>query len=393
MNYLENLKPIVFSDLPEHDTCWSLITGADKKLYIGVCGEMTGGMSAYVAKYDPESEKIEYLTEMASALRVPPDNGQGSHSKVHYCLNQDNDGILYAATHCTGAPLGDWIWRPWNCWTHPQKQFSGSGIAALHPNGELIFSEIFLPNEGSRCMALAPERKKIYGISYPRNHLFIYDIKKREVRDIGRIGSINPQCIFVDMDENAYTTDDFGKILKCDADKEVISETGVQIPHATFRNGFHNTVYDVVPSPDGKSVYGVTWAWGERLFRYDFAENKLTDYGKAYGDESSEWNHIINSHAGGMVFGNDGALYFAVNIEKDGKSAPCLVKMDLESGERKNLGAFHHNGAPADHISRAAADPAGNLYFAETGNTPTKLFKYTPENTGEIKMKTRRTWG
>lgn len=387
------INTIVFDKLPEHDTCWSLISGVDGKLYIGVCGEMTGGMSAYVASYDPQNNQIKYLIEMSSALGVPTDNGQGSHSKVHYCLMQDNDCTLYAATHCSGAPLNDWIWRPWNCWTHPQKQFSGSGIAAFKPDGELIFSEIFLPNEGSRCMALAPERKKIYGISYPRNHFFVYDLQKREVRDLGRIGSINPQCVFLDNHENAYTTDDFGRIIKCDADSEKLCETGVQIPYADFRNGFHNTLYDVTPSPDGKSVYGVTWAWGERLFCYNPEENSLYDYGKAYGEENDEWDHIIHSHAGGMVFGSDGFLYFAVNVNSDGKSIPHLIKMNPQDGKRKNLGMLHHKGIPADHISRAVSDAQGNLYFAETGNTPTKLFKYTPESSGNIKMKTRRLWG
>ena len=393
MKNLENLKSIVFKELPEHDTCWSLITGVDGKLYIGVCGEMTGGMSAYVASYDPVDGKAKYLIEIASALGVPPDNGQGSHSKVHYCLTQDHDGTLYAATHCTGAPVGDWIWRPWNCWTHPQKQFSGSGIAVFKPDGELIFSEIFLPNEGSRCMALATERKKIYGISYPRDHFFVYDLKKRKVRDLGRIGSINPQCIFTDYIENAYTTDDFGRIIKCDADSEDLSEVGVQIPYTWFRNGFHNTLYDVTPAPDGKSVYGVTWAWGERLFRYDFVKNRLHDYGKAYGEENCEWDHIIHSHSGGLVFGSDGFLYFAANVKTEEKSIPHLIKMNPETGERENLGVFHHNGTPADHISRAVSDVEGNLYFAETGNTPTKLFKYTPEKKGKTEMKTRRVWG
>jgi len=387
------LKSIVFEELPQHDTCWSLTSGVDGRLYIGICGEMTGGMSAYVAAYEPATEKVNYVVEMASALGVPADNGQGTHSKVHYCLMQDNDETIYAATHCTGAPLNDWIWRPWNCWTHPQKSFSGSGLVAFKPNGDIIFSEIFLPNEGSRCMALAPERQKIYGISYPKNHFFVYDLKKRELRDLGRIGSINPQCVFTDEKENAYTTDDYGKLIKCDADKEALSETGLQLPYATFRNGYHNTLYDVTPSPDGKSIYGVTWTWGARLFRYDFADKYVHDYGKAYGEENDEWFHIIHNHAGGLVFGKDGSLYFTANFKEDGKSVPHLIKMNPENGQRENLGIIHHEGKAADHISRAAADPQGNLYFAEAGNTPTKIFKFTPDKRNEIKIKARRLWG
>jgi hypothetical protein len=59
------LKSIVFKDLPRHDTCWSLIGGLDGKLYIGICGEMTGGLSACVARYDPARDQVTYLLYVA----------------------------------------------------------------------------------------------------------------------------------------------------------------------------------------------------------------------------------------------------------------------------------------------------------------------------------------
>ena len=81
---------VVFDKLPEHDTCWAFIEGTDGKLYTGVCGEITGGLSAYVAGYDPQSKKMDYLVEMASAVGHPADNGEATHSKVHKCLLQDD---------------------------------------------------------------------------------------------------------------------------------------------------------------------------------------------------------------------------------------------------------------------------------------------------------------
>lgn len=387
------VETVVFDKLPEHDTCWAFIEGSDGKLYTGVCGEITGGLSAYVAGYDPLLNKMDYLVEMASAIGVPADNGQATHSKVHKCLLQDNDGILYAATHCTGAPLGDWIWRPWNCWNHPQKYFSGSGIVSFKPDGEIVFSEIFLPKQGSRCMALAQNRRKIYGMSYPKNHFFIYDIMTHKVTDKGRIGNINPQCVFTDKRENAYTSDDYGKLVKYDAERDELVETGIVIPHAGFRNGYHNTLYDVTPSPDGESVYGVTWTWGQRLFRYDFKRNELYDFGKAYGEEDTEWDHIIHSHVGGLVFGEDGNLYFTVNIRSGNGSKPHLVRMDPQTGKRELLGTLEADGKAGDHISRGACGADGSLYFAEAGNTPTKLFKCTVDYPGAKKPRLRRMWG
>ena len=371
-----NLKAIVFDELPVHDTCWSLITGVDGKVYIGVCGEMTGGLSVYIASYDPETEKVEYLLEVARVLGIPEDNGEAAHAKVHYCLLSDDEGMLYGATHCTGAPKGDFIWRPWNCWSHPVKHFRGSGIFGYDPKKrEVLFTDFLLPHEGSRCMAISCKRRKIYGISYPRNHFFIYDLNKHEVRDLGRIGSVNPQCIFLDSDENAYTTDDYGNLIKCDGDKEELIDTGIQIPHASFRNGFHNVLYDVTPSPDGESVYGVTWAFGERLFCYNFRKNKIYDLGKAYGEEKEDWWHIINSNVGGLVFGDDDYLYFTANLPVKESYSPHLIQLNTETLEGKIVGEITYGGKPADHISRGTRDFYGNLYFAEVGNSPTKIFK------------------
>ena len=392
MNDPVKIDTVVFDKLPEHDTIWAFIEGGDGKLYAGVCGEITGGMSAYVASHDPATGRTEYLCEMASTLGIPAGNGQATHSKVHKSLLQDRDGTIYAATHCTGAPVGDWIWRPWNCWNHPHKFFSGAGLAAMKPDGEVIYSKIILEKEGSRCMALASGRRKIYGMSYPKNHFFVYDLETRETADAGRIGNINPQCIFLDEHENGYTVDDFGKIVKYDADRGELTETGVQIPHAVFRNGYHNTVYDVTPAPGGKSVYGVTWTWGTRLFRYDFAENRLTDYGKAVGEEEEAWSHIIHSHAGGLVCDADGILYFAVNRPTADGPRPFLASFDPASARREILAPIAADGKPGDHISRGAIGSDGCIYFAEAGNTPTKLFRC---DIGRrlIHNKTLRMWG
>jgi hypothetical protein len=389
---LKEVSAIVFDKLPQHDTCWSLLEGIDGKIYTGVCGEITGGMSAYIAAFEPGTGRIDYLTAIADVLGVPAGNGQATHSKVHYSMLQDDDGIIYAATHCTGAPLDDWLWRPWNCWNHPDKFFSGSGLAAIRPDGTVLFSKIILPKEGSRCMALAKKQRRIYGISYPRNHFFVFDLRTKEIRDIGRIGNINPQCIFLDDRENAFTTDDYGQIIKFCPDRNEFIETGVSIPHAHFRNGFHNTVYDVTPDPGANAVWGVTWNWGARLFRYDFDTGRIDDFGKAYGEDGKAWDHIIHDHAGGLVFGPDRKLYFAANL-RDAGGRTHLICFDPVSAERHDLGEIAVPEMPCDHIARGVCGKDGCLYLAEVGNTPTRLFKCDIGYTAKAENKNIRTWG
>ena len=199
--------------------------------------------------------------------------------------------------------------------------------------------------------------------------------------------------IFLDDDENAYTTDDYGNLIKCDGDKEELIDTGIQIPHANFRGGFHNVLYDVTTSPDGESVYGVTWTFGERLFCYNFKKNKIYDLGKAYGEEREEWFHIINSHAGGLVFGDDGYLYFCANLPVRGGYSPHLIRFDTETLKKEIVCEITYQGKPADHISRGTFDFYGNLYFAEVGNSPTKIFKYEGAKRGGKKERKLRHWG
>ena len=391
---MTKLDTIVFDQLPVHDTCWSLMAGVDGRIYAGVCGEMTGGLSAYIAAYDPARQRTDYLVEMATALGIPPDNGQATHSKVHYSLLQDGDGTLYAATHCTGAPLGDTLWRPWNCWNHPQKQFSGSGLVCFNPDGGINYHQLLLHKEGSRCLALARQHRLIYGISYPRNHFFVFDLGTRQTHDIGRIGNINPQCIFTDQDENAYTADDYGHILQFDPTTSRLFDTGEQIPHASFRDGYHNTFYDVCPEPSGQGVWGVTWTWGARLVRFDFATRKLQDFGKAVGEESPDWSHIIHEHVGGMTFGADAKLYFVANLPADdGASRPHLVQFDPATARREILAPLQIDGAWVDHIARGALGSDRKLYFAEAGNTPTKLVRADLGHADLPLPAIRRTWG
>lgn len=369
---------------------WRRLNG---RLYVGVCGEITGGLSAWVVAYDPERRRTDYLVEMAAVLGHPADNGEATHSKVHKCLLQDDDGTIYAATHCTGAPLGDWIWRPWNCWNHPVKYFSGAGLTVFRPDGELIYTTTLFPREGARCMALARRRRRLYIMSYPRNHFCVYDLETRSLRDFGRISQLNPQCIFLDAAESGYTTGDYGEIIKFDADRGELLETGAVIPHESFRNGYHATLYDATPSPDGESVWGTTWTWGERLFRYDFAEGRIEDFGLAFGESDPVWDHIIHTHVGGMVFGPDGGLYYTVNRRSPEGSHPWPVRFDTGTRTRELIGPLVYDGRPGDHISRGVCGTDGALYFAEAGNTPTKLFRCDLGFSSGVGGRVRRLWG
>lgn len=392
-------EAIVFDQLPMHDTCWSLSTGVDGMVYIGVCGEMTGGLSAYLAAYDPARQQLQYLLEVAAAVGCPADNGRPTHGKIHYGLLPGEDGLIYAATHCTCPPLHDYIWRPFHTWSASDKAFTGSKFFVFDPKAnKVLFTDDLVPRQSTRCMALNQSARLVYGITYPQNHFFIYDLARRQTRDLGRIGSVNPQCLFLDRAGNGYTANDYGFLIKYDPAADQLRQLDVQIPHAPFRDGYHAVPYDAVAAPDGAAVYGVTWDYNVRLFRYfpeASADGRLEDLGRAYGPETTEWGDIKDDHVGGLVFGLDGKLYFAMNLSRVDRRSH-LISLDPDTLERKDLGAIHDGDLYPDHISRATRDYEGNLYFADVGMRPTKIFKYRPDYAAPVraeKGRVIRSWG
>ena len=95
---------------------------------------------------------------------------------------------------------------------------------------------------------------------YPRDHLVSYDIRKRQRRDLGRIGSVNAQALFIDRRHRVWTTSDYGRLVRYDPAKDRMETSPYVLPHnPQFQTGWHSVFYDACGSPDGQAVYAVTW--------------------------------------------------------------------------------------------------------------------------------------
>ncbi|MFA7373225.1 MAG: hypothetical protein WC074_06685 [bacterium] len=392
------MKSVIFDKLPMHDTCWSITTGRDGNIYIGVCGELVDALSVFITRYDPLKDNTDYMLEVAPALNETPDNGRAPICKLHYGLLPGSDGKLYCATHYSGPPVGDFIWRPWHTWDDSERMARGFNIFSYDTTTEEVEDfGVMSPNEGSRAMALAEERGLLYGITWPRDHFYIYDLNKRRYRDLGRIGDTNAQSIWVDAAGNGYTADDLGQIVKYDVDADRLMRLDVHVPKDPAASSQERSVYDVTPAPDGKSVYGVTWnmervPFISRFFRYHFSEGRIDDLGQVPGT-----NH--SNHAGGLIFGDDGYLYYAASRKDDSRRIPYrmyLFRMNPETLEQEEISAFDDGDYHAEYISRATKDFAGNLYFADTNNRPGRMYIYTPQGSGKNytpRWPLAKTWG
>lgn len=404
---------IPFDKLPLSDTCWSLLTGPDDRIYAAACTEHTGGVAAYLVRYTPAAKlgagKMEYLFDIGEAVGEPGNNGRAAQCKIHYCLLADPDsGILYGATHLSAAPWGDLGYSWFGSWKEMHRSFRGSFLFAFDTrNDKLLWTDLCYPWEGSRCMALDHGRGLIHGVGFPRDHYFVYDLDTRRHTEYGRLGSVNPQTIWLDSAANAYTTDDWGRVVRFSPDRRRLERLDIRTPFAGWTDGWHNVVYDVVADPrDPDVVYGCSWNLPSHVFRYRMDPKggcgEMTDFGPGLpGAAYKELGTFFSDHVGGLVFGDDGCLYYcASDMDREAfdivSDRRCwLVRMDVTTGEKEKLGIFKFGDFRAAYVARAGRTKGGRLVFGDVINHPSRLYEVQSGagKDGAAVTPPLRTWG
>jgi len=408
-----NAAMILFEKVPLSDTCWSLLAGPDDRIYAAACTEHMGGTAAYLVRYTPAERlgegKLEYLFDVGDAVGEPADNGRATQCKIHYCLLADPaTGILYGATHLSGAPRGDLGYSWFGSWHEEHRSFRGSFLFAFDTaKDEILWTDLCYPWEGSRCMALDASRGLIHGVGFPRDHYFVYDLETRSHRDLGRIGSVNPQAIWLDANNTAYTTDDWGNVLRMDPDKGKLERLSIRAPFAAWSDGWHNVVYDAVEDPsDPDIVWGCSWNLPSHLFRYRMdpggGPGEMQDFGPGLPDAGYKpTGTFFTDHVGGLVFGDDGYLYYAVSdmvreayfVVSDRKC--WLMRMDPATGEKEKLGLLNFGDFRAAYVARAGRVAGGRLVMGDVANRPSRLYEYQVETGPDGPKVTipQRRWG
>jgi hypothetical protein len=391
----------VFDQLPIHDTCWAMIAGADDRVYIAACCEMTGGVGVYLVRFDPRKKSVDCLFDIAEAVGEPATNGRATQCKIHYSLMASSDGMIYGATHLSGPPAGDFYYSPWASWRE-SRSFIGSMIFAFDTRtDQVLWTDMCYPLEGSRSAGLDEVHGQVYGVGYPRDHFWAYKLEARETVDLGRIGSVNPLVVWTDPAGNGYTADDDGMIIRCNGEKLALECLDVFVPHAPYQGRFHCTVYDLVAAPDDPwTVYGVNWKADPWLFRYRMSPTgpgEMTALGpiRVTGgpEPGSYWNS--QDHAAGLVFDNQGRLNLFANSVADYQTGTCIVHhmvLDPATGEQQDLGILDFDGHRPRYIPRAARTRAGELVLADVGGTPTRAY-CLPAVEGPFINLPIRTWG
>lgn len=381
-----------FTEHPDSDSCWSLSVGPDGRIYAAACAEGVPGGVVKLVRYNEEKDGLDYLFALDKVVDDPGDSGRATQCKIHYSFAPSTaDGVLFMATHLSGPPIDQPAYSPWHSWHDPRRCFRGSALVAFDTKtDQVLWYDTLIPKEGCRCLLHDEERGLLYAISYPRDHFVIYDIKRRARRDVGRIGSVNAQVLFIDAQHRIYTSSDYGRLVRYDPQKDRLESSPYILPHhPEYQTGFHSVFYDAVASPDGQCIYAGTWIANPYLMRIWINEGewpRVEDLGPTTQKRDLTIPmDTFQDHCGGLTFGGDGQLYYVASRWRDSVYNPMgpghkeregvVWRLDPTTLKREEVTRLVRPDDFAQYVSRGAVDKHGNLFFGHVGKRPVGIFR------------------
>lgn len=402
-----------FSQRPLSDSCWSLQTGPDGRIYAACCIEHTGGQSVTVVRYCRASDSLEYLFDVDEVTGDLRDSGRATQCKIHYSFVPDpTRDILYSATHLSGPPKGERSYNPWAAWHDAKRAFRGASLVAYDTRRDCVLdARLMIPQEGCRCLCIDIERQRLYALTYPRDHFVIYELSGHELIDKGRIGSVNSQCLFIDGNGRVYSFSDSGRMWRYDPDSDAVEQLPWTYAHEPCQSPWHGVLYDAVADPTTGAVYMVPWKSRPHLMRYwpeEGVNGRLEDLGRV--TQAGDPHHPIGvnlDHVGGLLFGDDGWLHYVKSVwqPRPGRlnesesaveaSQAVLCRMHPESLVHEELCALALGAGRHHYISRGAKDPHGDFCFGKIMAHPAGIYRVEvqPEAGCAVGSDWLRLWG
>ena len=359
-----------------------------------VYGATSGRTQSYLFFYNPYINKVRPLGKIGSATGV-----------YHTLLEGKNGEIVIGTGLNVLAPMKltkdfpveyEGITRQlWKDITAPYLKYEGGHLFRYTPmTGDVRsytkddpcpLEDLGIPVPQNTIYALtsSPDKTKLYGLTYPDAHLFVFDLTRRQTRDLGEILSQKvyggperfwrsvPRALHCDLSTGTvYTSGDNGWIVRYTPSNDKIELTYMRLP-GEYWEGQSSSDYPVVECFDtdaaGKVYAGTSDGF---LLRLDLANDRAIVLGKARDQRRMR----------AMKVAKDGNLYL---ISGEFERACKLHSYDL-AGDRgfQELGPFAVDHSPyyahrAYQFDAMAVGADGTVFCGESDRGG-KLFLYVP---------------
>lgn len=218
-------------------------------------------------------------------------------------------------------------------------------------------------------MTYNPERDEVYITGFLRCHFYSASLKTGEVKDHGRIAEhdfLGP-C-YCPADGRVYTSDSQGNFLRFTPETGKMEQLPLGIPDDFWASHNGRGIFNLLPSRDGKKLYGTTWMT-HHIFEYDPLKGNsgaMRDLG-TLGCEEAAPDHYADKRffPRMLIIGHDGNLYFAAyNAVSPRRIPPHIFKLNPETLEQQDLGRIQVNGfAHLNVVASGCCTSDGTLFF------------------------------
>ena len=386
----EKICIVEAKDFPGRDpVMWGgLYAAKSGKVYIGLCTE---GESAHFYEYDPATDSMRCIADMAEFL---DERGKGirASGKIHNAPLEDNNGNIYFATMCDGSGPRNIDFTSWR----------GAQWIRYNPKTDKMEMLGFIDDGiGLYCTTIDRTRNVIFGLGFT-GYLYRFDINKRITAKLGRVANWDVcRSIVTDDLGNVYGSFPTARIWKYNAQEQVLSDLSLRMPYdpTVFPVQLKKPMLDrtaewrsVIWDSVEKVIYGVTCGSGSILFRFDpYAgpQGKITALGKMCSPQ------FLNSHRKdipystlALTIGKNRKVYFIPSnrhfdygavfetfAEEAEKPTASLIAYNLKTGRREDMGSLRTtDGRHVFGCEAATCGPDGTIYFcgAVEENDPEK---------------------
>jgi len=397
-----------------HDTYNAISAASDGRIYYVLSSQSidTGGQ---MYSFDPATGKVRHCGDLTEACG---EKGLKTivQGKSHVQFVESN-GKLYFATHVGYYSMVDGM-EKMGIPPAGYKAYPGGHILAYDlKTGKFEDLAIAPHQEGILTMNMDTKRGLIYCITWPTGYVFRYDVRKKELKEIGPLSgegengmgrSFRTLCrsLAIDPADGAvYATTSEGTIFRLKVGSDVLEPLeedmrkdyfGLYDPASagTMAYNWRQTVW----YPGDRSVYGVHGNSGY-LFRFDPRTERITVLDRITSEPSRRSGMFDQFSYGylGFTLGPDqhtlyyltGGPVYVEGRRVKGKSSTAmgeakgledlhLVTYDILTGKYRDRGAVYYaDGQRPLYVNSIAVGRDGTVYtlarVTENGRTRTDL--------------------
>jgi hypothetical protein len=372
-----NIRFISYPDFPQAHSTWGSIgyNPMNNNVYIGVTNH-ADNVGLY--EYSPDGDQMQLHGFIKDLAYLRPFQWQG---KIHSKIVAGPQGEMYFSTD-GGESREEYLMN------HPYGYAGGFFMKWNPASKQLLNQGMGMQYESIKDVEVDLQTGLIYAISYPQVHFLVYDPKKNQLHDAGRLGSAHvPRVLFTDWWGNCYYVDWRQRLVKYEKStgRLVFAKQSLPAFPGTPGGKIITGITAYAKNPDKNVIYLVTY--GAKLVAFypqETGVGRWEDLGGVFAmAKGEEWKPYVPN----LNVGVNGKLYYIIGGHGNFVRKDKTVLVEFDPQERKAHILFEF---PTGQVTEATGsdirDKDGNIYFAgrkrhadtEHGSVPF-LIKFNPE--------------